>query len=160
MMIHYSAETTHHFRLILLVILFLIVGCQSAASQPASELDSAESTQSSASLEVGEAVYAANCASCHGVNLEGQTNWQTPNEDGTWKAPPHDETGHTWHHPDAYILDRINNGTEGLDPGMQANSNMPAYKETLSAAEIEAVLEFIKRSWPEDVQAAQAARSQ
>ena len=113
-----------------------------------------------ATLELGATVYAANCANCHGANLEGQAEWKTPNEDGTWKAPPHDESGHTWHHPDDYLLDRIYNGTEGLDAAMQADSNMPAYKDMLTDEEITAVLEFIKSQWPDDIKAAQAARSQ
>jgi len=38
------------------------------------------------------------CASCHGVNLEGQPNWREYKADGSLPAPPHDEAGHTWHH--------------------------------------------------------------
>ena len=49
-------------------------------------------------LENGFNNYQEYCASCHGVNLEGQSNWRSRNEDGTLPAPPHDETGHTWHH--------------------------------------------------------------
>ena len=49
-------------------------------------------------LENGYSNYQEYCASCHGVNLEGQANWRSRNEDGTLPAPPHDETGHTWHH--------------------------------------------------------------
>src|SRR5690349_4906950 len=48
----------------------------------------------------GKAIYAANCASCHGANLEGQANWKSRNPIGRMPAPPHDDTGHTWHHPD------------------------------------------------------------
>ena len=132
------------------------MACQSAEPQTIGEMNSADN----ATLELGATVYAANCANCHGANLEGQAEWKTPNEDGTWKAPPHDESGHTWHHPDDYLLDRIYNGTEGLDAAMQADSNMPAYKDMLTDEEITAVLEFIKSQWPDDIKAAQAARSQ
>ena len=132
------------------------MACQSAEPETIGEINSADSD----TLELGATVYATNCANCHGANLEGQAEWKTPNEDGTWKAPPHDETGHTWHHPDDYLLDRIYNGTEGLDASMQADSNMPAYKEVLTDEEIEAVLAFIKSQWPDDIKAAQAARSQ
>ena len=48
-------------------------------------------------LENGFNNYQEYCASCHGVNLEGQANWRSRNQDGTLPAPPHDETGHTWH---------------------------------------------------------------
>ena len=43
----------------------------------------------------GQSLYADNCASCHGANLEGQPNWQSPDADGVLPAPPHDGTGHT-----------------------------------------------------------------
>ena len=132
------------------------MACQSAEPQTIGEMNSADST----TLELGATVYATNCANCHGANLEGQAEWKTPNEDGTWKAPPHDETGHTWHHPDDYLLDRIYNGTNGLDAAMQADSNMPAYDDILTDEEIQAVPDFIKSQWPDDIKEAQAARSQ
>ena len=53
----------------------------------------------------GEAVYVAHCALCHGRNLEGQPNWQTRDKEGFLPAPPHDESGHTWHHPDRLLFD-------------------------------------------------------
>tara|TARA_B100001057_G_scaffold439388_1_gene472527 strand:- start:63 stop:362 length:300 start_codon:yes stop_codon:yes gene_type:complete len=51
-------------------------------------------------VDLGKLVYKNNCASCHGVNLEGQKQWRQPDADGYMPAPPHDESGHTWHHPD------------------------------------------------------------
>ncbi|WP_370644306.1 c-type cytochrome [Ruegeria sp. SCSIO 43209] len=35
----------------------------------------------------GAVLYAENCASCHGANLEGQQDWQTPDPDGVLRAP-------------------------------------------------------------------------
>lgn len=55
-------------------------------------------------VDLGKKVYDANCASCHGVKLEGEENWRERGPDGLLPAPPHDETGHTWHHPDALLL--------------------------------------------------------
>ncbi|HFC12372.1 MAG TPA: cytochrome c [Anaerolineae bacterium] len=107
---------------------------------------------------MGEAVYAAQCAACHGANLEGEANWKERRDDGTYRAPPHDESGHTWHHGDSYILDRIRNGNAGLDPQMQQASNMIAYKDILSEEEIMAVLAYIKSQWPDDIRAMQAQR--
>src|SRR5262245_54008972 len=52
----------------------------------------------------GEAVYAAQCARCHGANLEGQPNWRVPLPNGRLPAPPHDASGHTWHHPNADLF--------------------------------------------------------
>ncbi len=109
-------------------------------------------------LELGKIVYAENCASCHGENLEGQEDWQQRNADGTFRAPPHDEDGHTWHHNDQYLLDRIRYGTRELDPNMQAESNMPAYEDMLSDEEIDAVLGYIKSTWSPSIQELQAQR--
>lgn len=46
-------------------------------------------------ITLGKTVYAANCAACHGVNLEGQANWREWLANGRLPAPPHDKTGHT-----------------------------------------------------------------
>ncbi len=53
----------------------------------------------------GQVIYAEDCASCHGVNLEGQENWRAPTPDGIFPAPPHDTTGHTWHHDDTMLFE-------------------------------------------------------
>lgn len=104
----------------------------------------------------GKAVYANNCASCHGAELQGQNNWRERLPNGRLPAPPHDETGHTWHHPDGMLFDIIKNG---LVPGKTAppnyQSDMPAYAAILSDEEITAVLAYIKSSWPPRVLQAQ-----
>ena len=60
----------------------------------------------------GQALYAEHCASCHGKNLEGQPDWRTPDENGVLPAPPHDETGHTWHHDNALLFEYTQRGGE------------------------------------------------
>src|SRR5688572_24285508 len=55
-------------------------------------------------LTRGRTIYQTHCASCHGVDLEGQPDWQTPLPSGRLPAPPHDATGHSWHHPDGVLL--------------------------------------------------------
>ena len=64
-------------------------------------------------IQTGQALYAEHCAACHGVELEGQANWQQPNPDGTMPAPPHDETGHTWHHDNMLLFNYTKLGGEG-----------------------------------------------
>ena len=101
-------------------------------------------------VALGKAVYADNCASCHGANLEGQPDWRSRNPDGTLKAPPHDESGHTWHHPDRDMFDNIKHGGQALaPPGFE--SAMPGFGETLSDRDIWAVLSYIHTSWPAKV---------
>ncbi|WP_425436104.1 c-type cytochrome [Noviherbaspirillum humi] len=96
----------------------------------------------------GKALYAAHCAACHGANLEGQPDWRQRLPDGRLPAPPHDDSGHTWHHPDVQLIDIVKNG---LVPGRTAPegyvSNMPAFGNRLTDQEIVAVLAYIKSSW-------------
>ena len=98
-------------------------------------------------VSLGKHVYAQNCASCHGIALEGQANWRQRGNDGYMPAPPHDETGHTWHHPDTYLFLMTKYGIEKMI-GKTYPNNMPAYEDELSDDEIIAVLSFIKSTWP------------
>ena len=101
----------------------------------------------------GREVYHDACAVCHGAELQGQPNWRTRAPDGTLPAPPHDSTGHTWHHPDEvlFALTKYGPGAAAGNPAYQ--SNMPAYSEILSDAEIIAVLSYIKAQWPPEIRA-------
>ena len=103
----------------------------------------------------GEQLYREHCASCHGFELEGQPGWQRPLPDGGLPAPPHDSDGHTWHHPDRLLFEITKFGGQALAPP-EFKSNMPAFGQTLSDAEIWAVLAFIKSRWPEEIRARQA----
>jgi mono/diheme cytochrome c family protein len=106
-------------------------------------------------VALGERIYVEACASCHGANLEGQPNWQARNEDGKLPAPPHDETGHTWHHPDAQLFAITKFGLAPI-AGADYATDMPAFEDTLTDAEIHAVLAYIKSRWPEKIRAHQA----
>ncbi|WP_245451496.1 c-type cytochrome [Georhizobium profundi] len=103
----------------------------------------------SETLALGQEVYAADCAACHGADLEGQATWQTPGENGRLPAPPHDASGHTWHHSDELLFLIVKEGTAAV-VGNGYESDMPAFGATLSDRDIHAVLEFIKSRWPED----------
>ena len=107
-------------------------------------------------ITLGKTVYAANCAACHGANLEGQANWRERLANGRLPAPPHDKTGHTWHHPDRLLIDMVKNG---LVPGRTAppgyESDMPAYAGILTDEKIVAVIAYIKSTWPPKVLQAQ-----
>lgn len=98
-------------------------------------------------IELGQEVYAANCASCHGANLEGQPDWRRRKANGRMPAPPHDASGHTWHHADRPLFTITKLGVGAVVPGYE--SDMPAFEGILSDDEIAAVLAFIKSTWPE-----------
>ncbi|CTQ31418.1 c-type cytochrome [Jannaschia rubra] len=107
-----------------------------------------------AEVQLGAAIYAAQCASCHGAGLEGQPDWRSPGPDGALPAPPHDATGHTWHHDDATLITLTRDGVGALlGPDMRVNSGMPVFKDVLTDAEIRAALSYIKSTWPAEVRA-------
>ena len=119
-----------------------------AASGPAGRIHVAD-------LSRGEAIYAEACAACHGVDLEGEPNWRSPGPDGRLPAPPHDASGHTWHHSDRVLLDITMRGTAAVVGGGY-ESNMPGFADSYSEEELRDVLEWIKTHWPERERAYQA----
>ena len=120
-------------------------------------LTSATPALAQAAPTEGEPLYVERCASCHGANLEGQANWIVRKPDGKLPAPPHDETGHTWHHSDRQLLQIVRDGLATIAPGYK--TDMPAFGDILTDAEILAILDYIKSGWPERARAFQAARS-
>lgn len=99
-------------------------------------------TLATAQVEHGATLYAQHCATCHGAQLEGKPDWQKPDADGALLPPPHDSSGHTWHHKDDLLLEIILNGG---DP--KNKSKMPAFKAILTQGEAVAILDFIKSKW-------------
>lgn len=94
----------------------------------------------------GKALYQTNCASCHGARGEGQPDWKTKKADGSYPPPPHDPSGHTWHHADGLLFRIVRDGGQtAAPPGFK--SGMPAWNGTLSDAQIRATLEYIKTFW-------------
>jgi len=105
----------------------------------------------------GARLYSEHCSSCHGISREGQPDWKTRRPDGKLPAPPHDATGHTWHHSDKQLIAIIRDGLATIVPGYV--TDMPAYGSVLSDAEISAILQYLKDEWPERERAYQSARS-
>lgn len=62
-------------------------------------------------------------------------------------APPHDESGHTWHHPDDVLFAIVKDGLVPPYAPRGYESDMPAFAGKLSRDEIWAVLAFIKSHW-------------
>lgn len=102
---------------------------------------------------VGARIYVTHCASCHGADLEGQPAWRDRRADGKLPAPPHDASGHTWHHPDGQLfkLTKIGPAALAKAKGVTYESDMPGYQGVLSDVEIVAVLSYIKSRWPDDI---------
>jgi mono/diheme cytochrome c family protein len=99
----------------------------------------------------GKQVYDQHCASCHGGQLQGQPNWRQRDAAGRLPAPPHDASGHTWHHPDDVLFRITKYGVARAANLKDYVSVMPNYEGTLSDREIVAVLSWIKSQWPPDI---------
>lgn len=112
-------------------------------------------------VAAGETLYRANCASCHGDRLQGAPDWRTVQGDGTFPPPPHDRTGHTWHHGDALLFNYTKLGGKEMlaRGGVAGASGMPGFGATLSDQQIWDVIAYIKSTWPPRVQAFQAERT-
>ena len=68
-------------------------------------------------------------------------------------APPHDASGHTWHHPDEVLFRITKYGVAKAANLKNYESAMPAYEDRLSDEEIVAVLSWIKSTWPPEIRA-------
>ena len=101
-------------------------------------------------LAAGAQIYATHCASCHGEKLEGQPDWRKKLPNGRMPAPPHDDSGHTWHHTDKWLFLVVENGMVSPLARYGYQSDMPAFNDKLSDRQIRAVLAYIKSHWSEE----------
>lgn len=114
---------------------------------------------SSTEVAQGRQIYEQYCAACHGGQGEGAPDWEKPDDKGEMPPPPHDENGHTWRHSDAMLFRMIAEGwrypfnkTERL--------TMPAFGESLSDQEIDAVIEYLSTLWTHEQRQYQVTESQ
>ena len=136
--------------------LALLTACLAATAASAGhELDDRD-------LALGAALYAEHCAACHGAELEGQPDWRQPDENGILPAPPHDASGHTWHHSNAQLFDYTKIGGQGVIEKLRVKgftSGMPAFGGVLADDEIWHILAYIRSTWPERERELQASRN-
>lgn len=98
----------------------------------------------------GEQIYTKYCAACHGDKLQGQPDWKKRKANGSLPAPPHDASGHTWHHTDQMLFDLTKKGIQNI-AGSGYITDMPVYEGVLNDNEIIAVLSYIKSRWPAEI---------
>jgi len=105
-------------------------------------------------IAAGHAVYEAHCASCHGEKREGQPNWRDRLPSGRLPAPPHDDTGHTWHHPFEVLFAITKHGLVPPYAPQGYQSDMPGFADRLSDDDIWNVLAYIRSRWSDRVRSA------
>ena len=110
-------------------------------------------------VAVGAALYAWNCARCHGEDLGGELGWareKTALSDEEINeiakrigdvAPAHDEHGTTARLADDMLFKVIHDGpASALN---KPDSRMPGFQDQLTEGEIWSVIAFMKRNWQE-----------
>jgi mono/diheme cytochrome c family protein len=97
----------------------------------------------------GRQIYLQQCTTCHGTNAEGVAHWQQPDASGNLPPPPHDDTGHTWRHSDAQLLEITLDGMR--DPfNTSPELTMPPFRDKLNQEEIVAVIAYFRSLWAEE----------
>ena len=114
------------------------IGGMPVPEAPARKMDAQQ-------IALGEEVFMASCATCHGANAEGDENWRQRDADGHYPAPPLNGSGHAWHHSLEVLKDSISNGS------LKGKGKMPAWKGKLSKQEIEATIAWFQSQWPQPV---------
>ena len=106
-------------------------------------------------VRAGRVIYKTYCSQCHGRNLQGQALWQVLDEYAGRRAPAHDDSGHTWQHPDEDIYQKIRSGhLPKANPS--AVSYMPAFENILGEGQILQVMAYIKARWSLGIRVAQS----
>ncbi|HRP97877.1 MAG TPA: c-type cytochrome [Rhodocyclaceae bacterium] len=142
-----SVVCTFRAALVTLIAVGMLAACGPAAVDDG--IDPTDAQQ----VARGEAIYRQRCAACHGAQLEGQPDWRRRLPNGRLPAPPHDESGHTWHHPNDDLVAMTRDGMVPplAPPGYE--SDMPAFGGVVDDADIRAVIAYIQSTWSDEVMA-------
>lgn len=144
-----SARTSRHLVLAAAVVLIAVAlaACGDSASESPLEASATPRPIDTSLATLGAPIYAASCGSCHGANGEGEPDWKVRLADGTLPAPPHDASGHSWHHADGLLFRIVRDGCAAYSSG--GACRMPAFGGTLDDEEIVAVIEHLRSLWGE-----------
>lgn len=102
----------------------------------------------------GAQIYLAHCAACHGAQRQGQPDWKARSAEGLLPAPPHDDSGHTWHHADQILFEITKYGVQRF-AGADYRTDMPRYEGILDDGQIVAALSYLKSRWGAQARARQ-----
>ena len=133
-----------------MMVVFLLACSEYNAEQPNIEKPVGTNVvESEQIISEGKVLYVANCASCHGVNLQGNPNWRYgTDEDGHRLPSPLNGSGHSWHHSPDLLYQMIKYGLKIYDENYEGKMKG---NENLTDEEIWSLLEYIKSVWPENI---------
>ncbi len=98
-----------------------------------------------AQYETGKQVFRKNCVACHKQNAEGTADWKTAGPGGYYPPPPLNGSAHAWHHPLSALLTVIREG------GGAYGGVMPAWKSSLTEAEMLSTVAFFQSYWSDEI---------
>jgi mono/diheme cytochrome c family protein len=101
-----------------------------------------------AQVSLGQSLYNANCAFCHGDKLEGKADWDQAYPNGGRPALPLSGEGAITRLSDQDLMDVTKYGGQPFSPADYKN-DMPGFEMQLSDGDIWAILAYIKSRWPE-----------
>ena len=101
----------------------------------------------------GKKLFAANCASCHGLNAQKTENWRQKLADGSYPPPPLNGTAHAWHHPFDNLISQIQDG------GAKYGGKMPGFRGVLDKEEEKDVISYFQSFWNDKIYDSWAKRS-
>lgn len=99
-------------------------------------------------VDAGSRLYGAHCAGCHGT-LDGTASALVA--DARLHGPAHDETGHSWQHPDFALFRLVRDGVAEANCLPVDPDRMPIFKDVVSDAELVAILSYIKSTWSDEI---------
>lgn len=137
----------------MLLVVMLSAAIPASAGEALDDVDVILEPDNQLIVDVGRGVYQSHCASCHGKQLEGQAEWRQRLDNGMLPAPPHDKTGHTWHHADDLLFEITKYGMAKVIDDPNYLTMMPLFDSVLEDRDIIAVLSYIKSTWPAEERA-------
>ena len=129
-----------------ILIMFVLAGIGSGLAACDVGSRNVERWYSQEQVTKGAAVYAANCAACHGDRAQGLVaDWQRRQPDGSLPPPPLNGSAHAWHHSLPLLIEIVQKG------GALYNGKMPGFDNSLSEEEQYAVIAWFQSLWSEDI---------
>ena len=128
------------------VLIIAAIGMLSACSdEKITETDPPTRWYNPEQLSQGQALFANNCAACHGSMGEGVNDWKTVDEDGFFPAPPINGSAHAWHHSLEVLLRTVNVG------GTALGGSMPGFNDRLTESEQRSVIAAFQEYWSDEI---------